>query len=116
MSTALEEYNENFQALGKHEMKIDYNINTLTKMTENITRYEKELYTSNLIASVLSQQNFKRLFSSLQMTNNLKQLNYILSTDGIDELLVNLINALLKINPICVIRSVYYLQLSDTSY
>ena len=104
MSTALGEYNENFQNLGKHEMKIDYNINTLTKMTENITRYEKELYTSNLISSVLSQQNFKRLFNSLRMSNDLKELNYILSTAGIDQLLVNLSNALLKINPICVIR------------
>ena len=54
--------------------------------------------------SVLSEQNFKFLFNSLKMSNNLKELNDILTNAGIDELLTNLNNALLKINPICVIR------------
>ena len=74
-------------------------------MTENITRYEKELYTSNLISSLLSQQNFKRLFSSLKMSNNLKQLTYILQSAGINALLAKLSNALLKITPVCVIKN-----------
>ena len=38
------------------------------------------------------------------MSNNLKELNDILTNAGIDELLTNLSNALLKINPICEIR------------
>ena len=69
MKTALGEYNANFQNLGKHEMKMDYNINSLTKITENITRYEKALYTSNLISSVLSQKIFK---TSVQQPENVK--------------------------------------------
>ena len=104
MSSALKKYNENFQNLNTHEMKIDYNINSLSKITANITRYEQQLHTSNLISSVLSQQNFKRLFNSLKMSNHLKELEYILSKAGIDQLLVNLNNALLNINPMCVIR------------
>ena len=104
VSTALTEYNRNFQALSQHEIRVDYNLNSLTQMTENITRYEKELYTSNLISSLLSQQNFKRLFNSLRMTNNLQQLTYILQTAGIDALLVKLSNAILKITPVCVIK------------
>ena len=104
MKTALGEYNTNFQNLGKHELKMDYNINSLTKITENITRYEQALHTNNLISSVLSQQNFKRLFHSLKMSNDLKELNDILEKAGINQLLINLSNALLKTNPRCVIR------------
>ena len=74
-------------------------------MTQNITKYEKDLYTSNLISSLLSQANFKRLFSSLRITNNLQQLTYILQTAGINALLAKLSNALLKVTPVCVIRN-----------
>ena len=101
---AISEYNVNFKNMNQHELKLDYNINSLTKIQENITRYEKALYTNNLISSVLSQQNFKRLFNSLKMSNNLKELSSILSNAGIEELITNLSNALLKINPACVIE------------
>ena len=41
MEKALGEYNTNFKNLGKHEQKLDYNINSLTRNMENITSYEK---------------------------------------------------------------------------
>ena len=92
VSLALTEYNKNFQALSEHENRVDFNLNSLSQMTQNITKYEKELYTSNLISSLLSQANFKRLFSSLRITNIIQQLTYILQTAGINALLAKLSN------------------------
>ena len=104
VSLALTEYNHNFQALSEHETKVDFNLNSLTQMTQNITRYERHLYTTNVISSLLSAANFKRLYSSLRISNNLQQLTSILQTAGVDLLLKKLSNALLKVTPVCVIR------------
>ena len=73
-------------------------------MTQNITKYERHLYTTNVISSLLSAANFKRLYSSLRISNNLQQLTSILQTAGVDLLLKKLSNALLKVTPVCVIR------------
>ena len=101
---ALKEYNHNFQELSAHETKVDFNLNSLTQMTANITKYERHLYTLNVISSLLSAANFKRLYGNLRISNDLQQITSILQTAGMDLLLQKLSNALLKKTPVCQIK------------
>ena len=62
------------------------------------------MYTTNVVSSLLSAANFKRLYGSLRICNSLQQLTSILQTAGVDLLLKKLSNALLKVTPVCQIR------------
>ena len=101
MSKALQDYNHNFEQLAAHSNKVDYNLNSLSAMTANISAYERHLYMSNMISSLSAAQNFKRLYGNLQISNDLVQLTAILNTAGVDELLQKLSDGLLKTTPMC---------------
>ena len=62
---------------------------------------ERHLYTSNVISSLLSAANFKRLYGNLRISNDLQQLTSILQNAGVDQLLQKLSDALLKKTPVC---------------
>ena len=101
VSRALQDYNHNFQELAAHSNKVDYNLNSLSQMTANISAYERHLYKSNVISSLLAAQNSERLYGNLQISNDLMTLTTILNTAGVDKLLQKLSDGLLKHTPRC---------------
>ena len=82
LSNTLEAYNTNFRKISHHNIQIDKNLNTLAKLGENLTQYER---------------------FNLQLATGLQRLKTILKESDIGSLLNMLSNALLEIIIPCVI-------------
>ena len=104
VSTALELYKRNFAKLARHKHKVDMNLNTLSAINTNLTSYERHHYESQIISSILTSGNIKRITENMQMGSDLADLRQILHGAEIDSLLKQISDGLLKINPVCQLQ------------
>ena len=105
LAVTLEAYNSNFKKITRHNVLVDKNLNSLAKLGENLTNYEKFTHQNNFISSVLAAGNSKRLQKSLEIFTNLQRLKDIIENSEHQDLLQQLSNALLEIHQPCVIKN-----------
>lgn len=104
VSMALESYNRNFVKLALHEHRVDLNLNTLSAITTNLSSYERHHNESQIISSILTAGNFKRIHGNMQMGSDFAELRQILHDAGIDSLLKQISDGLLKTNQVCQLQ------------
>ena len=104
VSAALESYNRNFVKLSLHEHKVDLNLNTLSTVTANLSSYEKHHYETQIISSLLIAGNFQRIHGNIQMGQDLTELRNILHGAGINTLLEQISDGLVKTTQVCQLQ------------